>query len=403
MRIVQINCAYPNGSTGKIVSDIHDYLCKNNHESFVIFGFSDRKIKERNVIKAAPEVIRKMQSARARVTGFPYGGCIIGTYRIIRILDKLSPDVVHLHCINGYMVNIYKLLCYLKENNIPTILTLHAEFMYTSGCSYAVDCMKWVSGCYDCKRIGLEHPDSFFFDRTSYEWKKMNDSFKGFQKLVICPVSDWVKKRVMISPFFKGKEIETVLNGLNTAIFKFREQQGNRKRFHITAEQKVVIHVTPDFYGVMKGGKHVLEMAKRFEGENVTFFIVGAKEDTAFSLKNVRVIEHTSNQTELAQFYSMADVCLLTSVRETFSMVCAESLCCGTPIVGFKAGAPETISIPEYSEFVEQGDDDKLEAKLREFLLVNWNKSDISRKACEIYNRTRMCGEYFNKYEKIVK
>ena len=55
------------------------------------------------------------------------------------------------------------------------------------------------------------------------------------------------------------------------------------------------------------------------------------------------------DQSELAAFYSLADVTLLTSEKETFSMVCAESLCCGTPVVGFQAGAPEGISLPAVS------------------------------------------------------
>ena len=40
----------------------------------------------------------------------------------------------------------------------------------------------------------------------------------------------------------------------------------------------------------------------------------------------------------LAEYYSLVDVTVITSFHETFSMVVAESLSCGTPIVGFKAG-----------------------------------------------------------------
>lgn len=400
MRVVQINCIYPGGSTGKIVSDINTCLCDKGFQSFVIYGIGDKNYTENNIIKIVPEIIRKMQSLRARVTGYPYGGCIIGTYKIIKLLGKITPDVVHLHCINGYMVNIYKVLNYLKRNNIPTVLTLHAEFMYTSGCSYAVECMKWISGCHDCERIGLEHPQSIFFDRTSKEWKKMCDAFENFERLIICPVSDWVKERANLSPFFKGNIMETVLNGVNTELFHFNKKLKVIQKLNVSTDCKIIIHVTPDFYGVMKGGTHVLEMAKRFENENVIFLIIGVKGKQNFSLKNVHTIEHTSSQKELAEYYSIADVCLLTSVRETFSMVCAESLCCGTPVAGFKAGAPETISIPEYSSFVEQGNDNELEIVLRNFLSVNWDKEKISKEACELYARTKMCEKYIKQYEK---
>lgn len=58
----------------------------------------------------------------------------------------------------------------------------------------------------------------------------------------------------------------------------------------------------------------------------------------------------------LTKFYSMADVFVLFSQKETYSMTCAEALCCGTPILGFKCGAPETIFLEPYATFVEYGD-----------------------------------------------
>lgn len=401
MRIVQVNNVYPEGSTGKIVLDINHFLTNSGHEAYVLFGIGNNQKLEKNIIKVVPEIVRKFQSARARVTGYPYGGCIIGTHRIKKLLKDLAPDVVHLHCINGYIFNIYKVLNYLKKKNIPTVLTLHAEFMYTGGCSHTVDCNKWLTGCYKCQRIGLEHPRSLLFDQTSNEWKNLKDSFDGFENLVICPVSDWLKSKAKMSPFFQGKSVETVLNGLNTDIFYYRTDLNIRKRFNIPSDTKIILHVTPDFFGVMKGGKHVLEMAKRFEEEKVVFFIVGLKKDSINLPHNVISVGHTTDQNELAEFYSMADICILTSVRETFSMVCAESLCCGTPVVGFKSGAPETISIPEYSEFVEQGNDTALEKALRASLAVHWNKREISREACKRYDRSRMCKAYMKKYKEI--
>lgn len=47
---------------------------------------------------------------------------------------------------------------------------------------------------------------------------------------------------------------------------------------------------------------------------------------------------------------------MLFSLRETYSMTCAEALCCGTPVVGFKCGAPETVFMGVESRFVEYGD-----------------------------------------------
>ena len=82
-------------------------------------------------------------------------------------------------------------------------------------------------------------------------------------------------------------------------------------------------------------------------------------------------------------------------------MVCAESLCCGTPVVGFNAGGPETIALPEYSIFVEQGQDDKLEEALNKIFETKIDKRVIAQKAIETYGQDTMCKKYYNVYNKL--
>jgi len=77
-------------------------------------------------------------------------------------------------------------------------------------------------------------------------------------------------------------------------------------------------------------------------------------------------------------------------------MVTAESLCCGTPVVGFKAGAPEMIALPEWSAFVEYGDLDALYAKTQAFLQKAFVMDDAAKTA---YSRETMCDAYRKVYE----
>lgn len=396
MKVLQINCWFGEGSTGKIVYAVHEYLRQKNDESYVIYGMGNRS-NDICAFRTTPKAVRKLQSLRARITGYPYGGCIWGTTTAIHYLKCVAPDVVHIHCINGYMVNIYKVLKYLKKNNIPTVLTNHAEFMYTGGCTHAVGCDKWKTGCFSCTRIKKEHPITYFFDRTEKEWKLMQQAYSGFERLHICNVSDWVTNRALQSPFYKGYPVDTVFNGLNTKIFYYRESL----RENICTEDKpIIVHVTPGFNDKIKGGKHVLEMAKRMP--DVEFYIVGNSGGVTTSLNNVKLLGKASSQEELAMYYSMANVCLLTSLRETFSMVTAESLCCGTPVVGFKAGGPESIALKEYSDFVNQNDDDALEGALRKMLGKKFCKENISDKAIGKYSEEKMCQQYYQIYKQLL-
>lgn len=394
MRVVHLNCVYGNGSTGKIVKAMHEYLKNHGDESYVLYGYGPKSA-DASTFRVVPPLVRKAQSLRSRLTGYPYGGAAWGTNVTVRLLDTLRPDVVHIHCYNAYIANIYKVLNYLKYHQISTVITNHAEFMYTGGCTHSFDCNKWLTGCGGCRRIGKEHPVSLFFDRTREEWELLRDSYAGFDLLTICCVSDWLRKRAERSPFFEGRRVLTVLNGLDTDTFKYRLNSGLRAGLNGRGD-KIVLHVTPDFGSSIKGGKHVLEMAKRMR--HVQFVIVGNDGGVTTNLPNVQFVGRVNDQVRLAEYYSVADVCLLTSEKETFSMVTAESLCCGTPVVGFKAGGPETIALPMYSDFVEQGDDDSLERSLREMLEGGYSKTVLSSEAADAYSHEYMCKNYYDIY-----
>lgn len=73
-------------------------------------------------------------------------------------------------------------------------------------------------------------------------------------------------------------------------------------------------------------------------------------------IENVLFVGEEKDQKILAIYYSMADVFVIFSKRETYSMTCAEALCCGTPVVGFKCGAPETVFPDHEACFFEYGE-----------------------------------------------
>lgn len=394
MKILFLNCVCGSGSTGRLISALYDYSIDQGNEPFILYGIG-KKEEDSHKIKVVPSIVRKIQSLRARITGYPYGGNLWGTIVTLKHLNNIQPDIVHVHCINGYTMNIYRVLNYLKTNRIPTVITNHAEFMFTGGCTHAVECDKWLSGCYSCEHIGETHPISYFFDNTKKEWEKMRRAYSGFEKLQICCVSEWASSRARKSPMISDFPICTVLNGVNTKDFCYIENMDIRGEYGFN-EKKVVLHVTPNFHDPLKGGKHVLEMAKRFP--EVSFLIVGADSPNDL-LPNCKFVGRITDSKKLAELYSMADVCLLTSVRETFSMVCAESLCCGTPVVGFNAGGPESIALKEYSRFVEQGNDDELEKVLKMSLNSCVDKKEVSREAIEKYGQLVMCKKYQELYE----
>ena len=388
MKILQINCVYGTGSTGRLTQAIHTRLLADGIESVVCYGRGAR-CSDPHVHKVCGELYAKAQHAEAALTGLVYGGCVLSTARLLHILRREAPDIVHLQCINGYFVNIFRLVRWLKRHNVPTLLTLHAEFPYTANCGIAADCEKWRTGCGHCPQLRAQ-TGSLLLDRTTYAWERMRNAFAGFSNCTVVSVSPWLRSRAEQAPVLAGLYHVTVENGIDTAVFHPRDAADLRRRY-ISPERKLVLHVTASFSsekGSLKGGWYVLALAKRMP--DVTFAVVGNRDPLQDRLED---------RTMLASWYSAADAALLTSRRETFSLVTAESLCCGTAVVGFRAGGPESIAPPSFSSFVEYGDLDALEKALRSQLEAKPNRAVIAADAAVKFSMENMYRAYRKEYE----
>lgn len=401
MKVLQINSVYNQGSTGKITYDIHKYLQSRKIESIVCYG-RGKKVNETNIYKVCGEFYSHINHVIANLRGIMYGNFYFSTKKIISIIKKENPDIVHLQCINCYFVNIYKLIAWLKENNIKTIITLHAEFIYTANCGHALECEKWKTGCGNCPRFKQE-TNSFFIDNTHKSWELMKKSFNGFNNnLIVVSVSHWLMERAKVSPILKDKKHEVILNGLDINIFHYYNVFDLKKEYE---NNIILFHVTPNFnnnINNIKGGYYIIELAKRLQDKNIKIVVAGDYDKNLKLPKNVILLGNISNQELLAKYYSLADITLLTSKRETFSMVTAESLCCGTPVVGFKAGAPEQIALREYSKFVEYGDVKSLYVGIKEILNKNINKKKLSNLAAKKYSNEIMGEEYLKLYNRLL-
>jgi Glycosyltransferase len=228
----------------------------------------------------------------------------------------------------------------------------------------------------------------------------MERAYKGFDNLVIVPVSEWLYNRAKQSPFYKDKRFQVITNGIDTNnIFKPTDYTDIKCKLGI-GNEKIILHVTPNFMSPIKGGKYVIEIANRLLKYNVKILIIGFNGNKENLPENIIPLPHTKNQKELAAFYTMADITLLTSKKETFSMICAESISCNTPIVGFKAGGPEVISFKEYSEFVENGDVDALECIIKKWINIkSHNDNTYYSKATTYYSKELMYEKYLDLYK----
>lgn len=198
------------------------------------------------------------------------------------------------------------------------------------------------------------------------------------------------------------KKHVTILNGIDTSsTFHPRNFKEKLNSLDLNGE-KILLHVTSSFSNKNKGGEFIVRLAERIKDKRIKIIVVGNVDRSVKLPENILDIGQVKNQDELAVFYSMADLTVITSKRETFSMVCAESLSCGTPVVGFKAGAPELISLPAYSKFVEYGNMDELEDEIYKYINRKYKlSSEDVEYARRFYSKERMSVGYLKIYEQL--
>ncbi len=402
MRVLLIDVNYKNSSTGKIVYDLARWLIADNHSAKVLFGRGKRS-DDGVGIKIASALEVYFHALLTRLTGLTGFFSFFATRKIIREIDKFKPDVVHLHELHGYYINFGRLIQYLKCKNTPVVWTFHCEFAYTGKCGYAYGCEKWKTSCHNCPQL-KEYPASMYFDFTNqmHHWKKKD--FYEFTNLVITTPSYWLADRVRQS-FLKDRDIRVVYNGIDVdSIFRLTDGRDLLAKYGLE-NKKIALAVAPDIMSERKGGQWILDLAQRFD-DSYRFIMVGVSGRIENLPSNVVAISRTNNQTELAKFYSIADVLLLTSQKETFSLVVAESLACGTPVIGFDSGAPVEVAPAGYGYFVPYGKLDLLAQAVDDFFTGNLkmnHDSDCREFSFQKYSNRTMYKDFLNIYDEISK
>lgn len=267
--LVDVNCKF--SSTGKIVYDLMHNLQQDGHEAAVCYGRGEL-VQEQNIYKFGLDWETRLHALLARITG--YNGCFspLSTRRLIKFIDEYKPDVIHIHELHAYFVNIEPFLDYIKRKNIKVVWTFHCEYMYTGKCGHANDCNRFQNGCGNCPNI-KGYPKSLMFDKTHEMFEMKKRCLTGINLSIVTP-SKWLSDRVGLS-FLQNVQRNVIHNGINTSIFSPIESQALRDRLGIPPKNKVVLALAPNIMSEDKGGHWVVELAKRMREQDILFVLVG--------------------------------------------------------------------------------------------------------------------------------
>lgn len=342
MRYVQIN-AYANGWADSIIFSKHRELQAQGYDSWVFWARGNHEQDAfMQKIASYPEVC--LDALLTRIdgrAGFHSTGI---TRRLLRKLDEIDPDVVHLHLLLGYYINVKMLFEWLASHRCKVIWTLHDCWAFTGHCihfTYA-QCDQWKTGCAACGSCPQKrtYPEAYFGGDRSVSWsfneKKRLFTMLPFARVQLITPSQWLANLVRQS-FLSKYEVRVVRNTVDTSIFKptpsdFRERYGIGNRY-------LVLGVASK-WNERKGLDVFVRLARDLDPRRFAIVVIGLSGEQIKQAQGIlTTLPHTDSRYELAEAYTAADVLLNPSAEETFGMNVAEAAACGTRSVVVEGSA----------------------------------------------------------------
>jgi len=398
-RILQIGIEVNSGSTGRITEQIGLVIINSGFESYITYarGYNPSLS---NTIKIGNKLSQIIHLLKTRILGEHLNGSYFATKILISKIKKLNPDIIHLHQIHGYYINVPLLFKFLKKIGKPIIWTLHDCWAFTGHCSYftLVGCDKWKTNCYQCPQFD-RYPKSYFFDKSNQEYMTKKKLFNDLPNLVLVGVSDWVAKLAGES-FLKNKKIISVFNGVNTEVFR---QMFNRNevltKYNINPTSKVLI-ASGTTWIKSKGLEDYKKLADILP-EDYQLVLVGVDKKVATEIPSkIITIPRTESQNELAELYSAAEILLCLSYQESFGMTPVEAMACGTPAIVFNNTALSELVNELTGRLVPTGNINLVLEMIREITSIGKNSFSLNcrNRVLEFYDMNLTYKKYLNLY-----
>lgn len=374
MKVLMINVVCGIRSTGRICTDLAVELEKQGHEVKIAYGRENvPKQFQKYAVRIGTDLDVKLHGIKARLLDGVGFGSKNATVKFIRWIKEYDPDVIHLHNIHGYYINIEVLFNYLRICGKKIIWTLHDCWAFTGHCVYFdyVQCDKWLKGCYHCIQK-KEYPCSIGLDKSKRNYKMKQQLFIGISNLILVSPSRWLANLVKQS-FMKEYIIQVIHNGIDTEVFKPTESDF-RKKYHL--ENKKIILGVASIWDRRKGLNSFVELSKHLSDE-YQIILVGLKEEQIKELpNNIMGILGTDSPEELAAIYTLADVFVNPTLEDNYPTTNIEAIACGTPVISYDTGGSGE-SAEMYGVSIPKNNLEELITALKNISYIKQKKFDI--------------------------
>ena len=395
MKVLLINATYGYSSTGLIIKDIGEMVSKNGGEAF--YAYQSCNETPKNGYCVGNKLDWKFHALFCRLSGKQGYYSKFATKKLIKHIESIKPDIIHLHNLHSNYINLNLLLKYIGEKDIATIITFHDCWYFTGKCFHYVDigCEGFKNGCGNCPKKNAP-PKSLFFDPSAKVLKDRYKYLSGIPRLMICG-SSWVCGEAR-KGILKDCKITKIYNGVNVDIFKPYEVDYLREKHQLKDDTYVVMGMANKW--LLPSNQQLLKDTIKILNDKMKLLIIGCREDQIASLRelsdHIIPVGFIRDRVELAKYYNLANVFVNATHADTLPTVNMESICCGTPVITYDScGSPELV-LDGCGKIVNDYDAEKLIEAISEKLgkiegskLINarleFDKNECYKKYLDIY------------------
>lgn len=363
MKYLFINVVAGSGSTGRIAAEQCRKLQEQGHECVLAYGRWESHCEGVKTHRIGTSLDYRVHGLLTRLFDLHGFGSKRATQKFLRWVKEYDPDVIWLHNIHGYYLNIELLFDYFKTCGKTIRWTLHDCWAFTGHCSHFsyVGCEQWKTECSKCVQL-KEYPKCIGLSDVCRNFSRKKQAFTNVPKLTLIAPCCWLADQVQQS-FLRDYPVEVEYNKIDTTVFKptqsdFREKYG--------LQNKTVLLGVASKWGERKGVRDQLALIESL-GDPYRLVLVGVSEEQkkGFPAKVLGILR-TENARQLAEIYTAADYLINTSYEETYPTVNLEAQACGTPVIAYDVGGTkETITTVE-SYIVPVGRYDLIKERLKQ-------------------------------------
>ena len=366
------------------------FLCavaKNSFSSVEVVHLGDHSILKRVLLRLGYTGIDKVEQSKKEIRSckgdYEYYSLPFSNYRLEENELITRADILNFHWVSNFVD--FPTFFRIKK---PIVWTLHDMNPLLGGFHYGEDLLK-----------NETNQELMHIER---KFQKIKSEAIAGANLTVCSPSRWLHDASLAHPVMGQKPHHHIPYGLNTTIFRPYPQAIARQIFNLPREKKIIVFASANIGNKRKGFHLLKEAIARIPPEEDFLVVAVGYNPNIPQEEKIVFLDPIHDEALLPLLFSAADFCAIPSIEDNLPNVMLESLCCGTPVLGFSIGGLKDVIVDGSNGFLcPTVSGEALAATITRALRSSFDRMAISKDSIEKFDASVQADRYIALYNSL--